>query len=310
VEIRAFNGSLRDAQAIVDIDRATFADCPYDAQQIAALEADPSQYAWVAEEEGQVVGYVSAFATYGLEAGRWEIDELAVHPRAQRRGIATALVARSLEEAARESELREARALVSVRNPASQRVFLKNGFRDMDTVHLLACRGGGRPKGAPRSSAMSVRRAGPSDCPALARLLSLEEPKRDAVARMARQLRRPEIEYLVAVGASGQVAAKGAHEGHDGHTCTEVVAGAEVIHVRTLQYEGLWIEAMAVADCTPAQVEAASVLVSAAVERVERQAELDLVGYLVAPRQRVLYAAAVTQGLALVDIYKLFVYPW
>ena len=79
-----------------------------------SLEADPGQYAWLAQEGEQIVGYVSAFATQSLAAGRWEIDELAVHPQAQGRGVGTALVRRALEVGAQQSGLRETTGLTVV----------------------------------------------------------------------------------------------------------------------------------------------------------------------------------------------------
>ena len=107
------------------------------------------------------MGYVSAFSTYSQAAGRWEVDELAVHPQAQGRGIGTALVARALEVGAQQIDLCEARALVAVDNLASRRVFLKNGFRAADTVHLLAYRANGRVPRSPRPGAPVVRPAQP-----------------------------------------------------------------------------------------------------------------------------------------------------
>jgi ribosomal protein S18 acetylase RimI-like enzyme len=289
IKIRAFDGSLDDARSIIEIDRATFADCPYSAEQIVALEADPGQYAWVAEDGSQVVGYVSAFATHSLAAGRWEVDELAVLPQAQGQGIGTALVARALEAGARQACLREARALVAVENKSSQRVFVKNGFQAVDTVHLLAFRVNGRVPRPPRPGAPTVRPVLAGERETLARLL---EEQADGAARMDRQLRRAEAQYLVAVGAA------------------KLLGGAELIHVRTLQYEGLWIEALAVTKGGAVENRAAPALLSAAIEKVKRDEELDLVGYLVAPREQALYAAAVAEGMTLIDRYKSYVHAW
>jgi ribosomal protein S18 acetylase RimI-like enzyme len=89
LEIRSFNGTLHDAEGILKVDEGTFGDCYYAAEHILALEADPRQRAWVAEEDGQIVGFVSAFDTHSLDGSRWEIDELAVLPAWQGRGIGT-----------------------------------------------------------------------------------------------------------------------------------------------------------------------------------------------------------------------------
>jgi ribosomal-protein-alanine N-acetyltransferase len=277
---------LSDARAIIEIDRATFSDCPYSAEQIVALEADAGQYAWVAQAEAGIVGYVSAFVTQSLAGGRWEVDELAVHPEAQGQGIGTALVARALEVGARQAGLCEARALVAVDNWASQQVFLKNGFWGVDRVDLLAYRVNGRVPRPPRPGAPVVRSARASECAALAALL---EGKDCETARMARQFDRGGVQYLVA---------------------GEVLGAAELIHVRTLQYEGLWIEALAVAEVGAAGNRIALALFGAAIEEAKRQEGIDLVGYPASPRDRQLYSAAVAEGMALVDRYKSFVYEW
>jgi ribosomal protein S18 acetylase RimI-like enzyme len=295
VVIRAFDGSTRDARAIIEIDGATFADCPYSAEQIVDLEADPGQYAWLAVAGDRIVGYVSAFATHSLTAGRWEVDELAVHPQAQGRGIGTTLVAQALAEGARQSGLREARALVAVDNLASQRVFIKNGFQAVDTVHLLAYRVNGRAPRVPRPNAPETRLARAEEGSALARLLGADAP---SSPWLSRQMLRTDVQYLVAV---------------DGST---LLGGAELLHVRTLQYEGLWIEALGVIGRSAAESRAAierrvaSALVAGAIERAKRQEGMDLVGYLIVPHEHALYSAARAEGMALVDVYKSFVYEW
>jgi ribosomal protein S18 acetylase RimI-like enzyme len=311
LRIRAFDGSLGDARAIIEIDRATFADCPYTAEQIVALESDAGQYAWVAEEGGRILGYVSAFATHSLAAGRWEIDELAVHPEAQGRGIGTALVARALAAGARQAGLQEARALVAVGNLASQRVFLKNGFRVVDTVDLVSYRPTGRAPRPPRPGAPAVRLARAGDCAALAGLLGGEGG--DA-ARVEGQLLREDTRYLVAVsGGEPPEAAPGngramAQVGRKGGR--EMLGAAELIHVRTLQYEGLWIEALAVTERGAEGHQAALALFGAAIGWVKRRKEMDLVGFLASSSDRGLYSAAVAEGMTWVETYRSFVYEW
>ena len=74
IKIRTFDGSRRDAEGIIEVDRVTFGDCLYAPEGIVSLESDPDQYAWVAEEEGRIVGFVSAFVTHSLCRGavrRW-----------------------------------------------------------------------------------------------------------------------------------------------------------------------------------------------------------------------------------------------
>jgi ribosomal protein S18 acetylase RimI-like enzyme len=285
---------------MIEIDRATFADCPYTPEQIVALEADAGQYAWVALDGERVVGYVSAFVTQSLDAGRWEVDELAVHPEAQGRGIGTALVERALEFGAQQAGLREARALVAVDNLASQRVFAKNGFQVVDTVDLLSYRVAGRVPRLLRPGVPVVRPVLASEGDALAEMLGGQGADAD---RCAGLLRRGDARYLVAVEAADPGCA--ADRGSDG-----LLGAAELIHVRTLQYEGLWIEALAVSKGGEAGRRAGLALFGAAIEEVKRHEELDLVGYLASPRDRVIYAAAVSEGMTLVESYRSFVYAY
>jgi ribosomal protein S18 acetylase RimI-like enzyme len=290
VQIRAFNGSLCDARAIVAVDRATFADCPYTAEHIVALESRPEQYAWVAEEEGRILGFVSAFATHSLAASRWEVDELAVHPAAQGRGVGTALVARAIREGMRqtgldetgrdEMRLIETRALVAADNGASHRVFVKNGFSPVAAVDLLLYRVRGRIPRPQRAEYPPVRRALGGDARALAGLLDSD------VARVATCLDCPDSLWLVAE--------------RDG----DVLGCVELIHVRTLQYEGFWIESLAVAHRPGVPVEPA--LFSAAIEEAKRHATVDEVGYLASP-SATLYEAGVGEGMSKIDEYLVYV---
>jgi ribosomal protein S18 acetylase RimI-like enzyme len=287
---------LEDARAIIAIDRATFADCPYTAEEIVALEAEPGQYAWVAQEGARVVGYVSAFCTHSLAAWRWEVDELAVHPDAQGRGIGTALVACALEVGARQAGLSEARALVAVDNAASQRVFLKNGFRVADRLDLLALRIAGRMPRPARPGAPLARPVEVGEARALGQmLLGQRGVDGDRVPRA-----RAGVAYRAAVDATRQ--AVGPVGG--------LLGGMEWLHVRTLQYEGLWIEMLSVSKGAAEGRLTAAALIGAAIEEAKRNAKMDLVGYLANPRDRELYSAAVGEGMTLVDVYEVFLRKW
>jgi N-acetylglutamate synthase-like GNAT family acetyltransferase len=238
------------------------------------------QYAWVAEKEGQILGFVSAFVAHSLSASRWEVDELAVHPVAQGRGVGTALVARAVQEGMRQAGLGEARALVAVGNSASQRVFVKNGFSPIATVDLLLYRVTGRVLRPQRAEYPRVRRALGRDARAIGGLL-----ERDG-ACVATCLGCPDSLWLVAE--------------QDG----AVLGCAELIHVRTLQYEGFWIESLAVAHRTELRV--ASGLFSAAIDEAKRHATVDEVGYLASSRAPTLYEAGVGEGMTKVDEYLVF----
>ena len=78
--IRAFDGSLADAEGLLAVERATFDESPYSAEQVRAMLTEGSQRAWLALAAGQIVGFVIAFPTYGL-GGRVLGDRPAGRPR-------------------------------------------------------------------------------------------------------------------------------------------------------------------------------------------------------------------------------------
>jgi hypothetical protein len=186
---------------------------------------------------------------------------------------------------ARQADLDQARALVAVDNDASARVFHKCGFAPLATVHLLLYSVEGREPRPQRGDLLAVRPAGPGDHLAIAGL------SRCDAGRAASALRRPDVVYLVA--------------GRDG----EVRAFVELIHVRTLQYEGFWIESVALPPRAIAGQDrrVASALYAAAIEEAKRRESFDEVGCLVPLEANVLYEAAVSQGLRKAGEYRVFV---
>jgi ribosomal protein S18 acetylase RimI-like enzyme len=277
--IRPFDGTMRDAQGILAVEAATFGDCHYGAAYIVDLESDPQQHTWVAEQDGRVVGFVSAFVTHGLAGDRWEVDELAVEPEDQRRGWGTALIGRAIGCGMTHPGL-TARALVAARNRASRRVFEKNGFSPAARVDLLLYEVLGRVPRPRQPGLPKVRAALPSDAAALSRLTGR------AAGRVQDLIERSGNLYLVAV-VDGRV-----------RGC------AELLHVRTLQYEGFWMESLTV-DVQGAGIPAA--LFNAAVEEAKRREAIDEVGYLARPGERALYTACVGQGFKKVDKYLVYV---
>jgi ribosomal protein S18 acetylase RimI-like enzyme len=280
VHIRAFDGTLRDAQGIIAVDGETFGDCPYTAAHIADLGTSPRQRVWVACADGKIVGFVSAFATHSLAADRWEIDELAVRPAAQGRGIGTALVARALELPLwQPSPFGQVRTLVAMTNVPSQRAFAKNGFSSAAWVHLLVRKMSAPVPELPEGNGPTVRRAQAADVPALSKLSGC------AADRIAALLQRPPNRYLIA--GQGQA----------------VQGYAELIHVYTLQYEGLWIESIATVD---EEYRTASALLGAAIKEARRHSAVDRIGYLGSPRRSALYTASLDRGFAMIDEYLIF----
>jgi N-acetylglutamate synthase-like GNAT family acetyltransferase len=279
LDIRPFGGTRQDAQGIIEVDRETFGDCTYAAEYILSLLSNPCQRAWVAVEDSQVIGFVSCFPTSSLAADRWEVDELAVRPAYQGRGIGTRLVARAMQaESAPGTE--EARALVAKHNIASQRAFEKNGFAAIKDVDLLLYQVSGRVPRPTGPGLPAVRPARDEDMPAIAALAG------KPASEVADLIRRADNTYLVAM-----------HE-------ERVIGIGELLHVHTLQYEGLWLESL----CIPAaDRQTAKALFGRAIEEAKHFETVDRVGYLVAPEDRIRYDACVSEGFARIDAYSVYV---
>ncbi|MBN1934791.1 MAG: GNAT family N-acetyltransferase [Anaerolineae bacterium] len=258
MDIRPFDHTLRDARGIIDVDRATFNDCHYAPEYIIEL-ASADQYIWVADDSHGVVGFVSAFGTRSLAGPRWEIDELAVHPSAQGRGIGTALVAAAVQNAPL-----PARAIVARGNIASQRAFVKNGFAPAADAHLLVW-DTSRAVFSRAEIAISVRRAQSADVLAPEYLLQ-------------------ETENACLIGERDGIA-----QGH-----------IELVRVRTLQYEGYWIESIMAQEPKVARE-----LLRAAIDLSQKDGKIDLLGCL-APAQSIAYEACTDLGLELVNQYTIF----
>jgi len=296
--IRPFDGSRRDAKGLLAVDRGTFAESPYNADQVIHLLTRGEQRAWLAIVGGEVTGFVTAFPTHTLHGHNWEVDLVAVQPAFQRQGIATELI-KAAVEGAEGHGLDKARALAATDNPASQRAFTKAGFTPEETVCdllLYEIRGfAPRPLDSDsvtvRDLALSTEEAG-----AVLRLgqgLTLRPD--DVLALASRQAN----EILVAVGGE------------------EIVGFAELLYVETLLYRGIWLESV-IAQGADREIQAA--LISEAVERAKRK-RLDEIGCLVRTRKRgmaegaeraknvedhVLREALVGQGFGVVNEYYIF----
>ena len=73
------------------------------ARLVADVFATPPRYElWVGELDGEVVAYAATFMTYSTFLARPTLflEDLFVHPRARRAGVATAMLARLRDEAA------------------------------------------------------------------------------------------------------------------------------------------------------------------------------------------------------------------
>lgn len=220
--IRAFDGSLDDAEGILGVEKATFNESPYTARQVQAMLSGSAQHAWLAIGDDQVVGFVVAFATHGLRGTCWEIDLLAVHPDWTRRGLATRLLGAAAIHGA--TVAGKARAVVSTENPGSGRAFARAGFHRSERCELLIFRpqdGASRPWHA---LGVTIR----------------EARGREDVERCLRQ--------GLAFRGAGDA---GSPQERDGWTLLvaeshDRIAGcAELSEVQTLLYHGVWIESLA-----------------------------------------------------------------
>ena len=277
MEVRPYNGSLEDAQGIIQVDRETFGDCDYTPEYIVALEATPEQCAWVAEQDGHVVGFVSAFCTHSLALDRWEIDELAVLPTCQGHGVGTRLVDAALRGGTAYPRVQQARALIATRNIASQRAFAKNGFVPEREAHLLLYEVSGRVPRPTPGTGPTVRQATPEDTPAIAALLLIDP------GRAREQIAHAENTYLLA------------------HDAGQILGVVELIEVHTLQYHGMWLESIVLGHSDSGL---AKVLFGAAIEKAKRHPDIDLVGYTAPSQLEWLYAACVSQGYHKVEEYQ------
>jgi L-amino acid N-acyltransferase YncA len=118
-----------DAAGIAAVAAAVWPEEPLDAARIGALMAAGARRTLVAASDGATVGFADGFMTGARDgAPRWEVDLLAVGPRAQGHGIGRALIAGSVA-AGRELGAARARALIRAGNIGSERAFAACGFQ-------------------------------------------------------------------------------------------------------------------------------------------------------------------------------------
>ena len=136
--IRAFDGSPADAEGLLAVERATFDETPYSAEQLQAMLTGGPQHVWLAIGEGQVIGFVIAFLTNSLRGPCWEIDLLAVDPAWTGRGLGTRLIRKAANQG--RAMARRSRAAIAIDNAASARAFARAGFRRSGLCDLLIFR--------------------------------------------------------------------------------------------------------------------------------------------------------------------------
>jgi len=244
--IRAFDGSLADAEGLLAVEQATFDECPYTAREIQAMlqpgtgrvppasRRSPSgdggpQRAWLAVNDnpvraagGGVVGFVTAFPVSSRQGVWWEIDLLAVHPDWQGQGLGWQLIRAAA--AGGEGQSNRSRAVVATGNRRSTRAFARAGFQaELSACTLLIRRfdeQAPRPQPAPGVSVHEAVSAADGS------------PRSEAEGGAAAwQVSLP------ADGSPGPVLLAEQHGRPAGY--------AELIEVETLLYRGIWIESLA-----------------------------------------------------------------
>jgi len=281
--IRPFDGSRHDTEGLLAMERKTFAESPYNADEVFHLLANGEQRAWLAIVQGEVVGFVAAFPTHTLHGRNWEVDLVAVLSAFRGQGTATELIKVAVEGAGGHS-LDTARALAATDNLASQRAFTRAGFNPEETVcSLLLYEIRGFVPRPLDSCAVTVRDLAPSAEEAAA-VLRLDEGltlRPDGVLALAS---RQANEILVALRGG------------------EVVGLAELVYVETLLYRGIWLESL-IAQGADREIQAA--LIAEAVERAKRK-RLDEIGCLVSVKDPLLRDVLVGQGFSMVNEYYIF----
>jgi ribosomal protein S18 acetylase RimI-like enzyme len=287
VQLRPYDGSLRDARGLIEVDAETFDQCSYTADELVVLLDGSGQWVAVVVDGLQVAGFVSCFQTQSVIGCRWEIDELAVRPAYQGRGLGTELVTAALARGG-ELGLAQARAAVAEKNVASRRVFEKVGFHAGSALDLLLYEVEGRVPRPPREGAVAVREAGPSDAAALAAHAGYPR------THVAQLIDRPDNVYLIAE-----------NEGR-------IVGSAELIEVQTLQYRGYWLESIAGPSGSGRlswrDIPACKALANEAIEATKRRPALELVGRL-ASADTVEHRGCVSEGFRYIDTYHSYVCP-
>lgn len=241
VSIRPFRNTRADAKGILAVEKATFAECPYDADQVRDLLADERQRAWVAVSSQGVVGFVISFLTEGLARRWWEIDLLAVLPTWRGKGLATRMIQAAAETGATQAP--QARAFTADDNVTSAGAFRRAGFcRSGELFELLIHRTEDPAPIFRPVAGVSIRTAagGEELAPWLdgyrgagARTLDLEGRAwaADATPRPLSLPPDPHGLTLLLAERDGKPAGY-----------------AELVRVETLLYQGYWIEELAAVD--------------------------------------------------------------
>jgi ribosomal protein S18 acetylase RimI-like enzyme len=120
-----------DIDALLRIEEAVFASDQLNRRNFRHAVRSPTIACLVAQEEGQVAGYVILERRRSSTAVR--LTSIAVAPRAGRRGLGRTLLA-AAEEAARRGGARRMRLEVHAGNAAARRLYESSGYHLVETL--------------------------------------------------------------------------------------------------------------------------------------------------------------------------------
>jgi ribosomal protein S18 acetylase RimI-like enzyme len=133
---RVIRATLNDVEGIAAVVHDVWAQGILPKVARAQIEDDACAL-WVAREEDDVLGFISAFLTRSRTGERrWEVDLLAVEPASRGQGLGQRLI-RGVCQDGEEQGATLARAAIRVDNVPSQAAFRKAGFSTDGRLHHL-----------------------------------------------------------------------------------------------------------------------------------------------------------------------------
>lgn len=123
---------LSDLEQLVEIEKSAFTVGPYSKRMLKRMIEMERSFSFVAEEDGTILGYVSAMP---LDTESVDVESIAVHPDYQGRGIGGQLLQKIEEEMKSRGFIR---SILEVRdmNYESIRFYKKHGY--VEIRHMRA----------------------------------------------------------------------------------------------------------------------------------------------------------------------------
>lgn len=128
--------TLEDAEGIAKVVRQTWNQSIDYVVYRSHIEEDTCSI-WIAVEDNEVAGFVSAFLTIGShQTRRWEIDLVVVRPSSQGKGLGSRLIQTALNDAKKHC-VGISRAIIRTENIASQKAFQRAGYVTDERVQRM-----------------------------------------------------------------------------------------------------------------------------------------------------------------------------